>query len=258
MTAAPASLLADFQRDGFVAFDRPMFDTADLRIVATLLDGLLARASTLPRRVVNDLAFGGAEGGHILEVEEALHFEPRLRDTAVFEGCCALAEELFGCRMGTHFDHVIRKGPRNLASTAWHQDVAYSRPDDALPVSGSFWLSMQDTTEAHGCMEFIPGSHHKLYPHRRRGGVTSPVLEVRDVDTSQVVRCPLPYGGLTVHHPRTLHHTGPNTTDEPRLAWIIQFRELESIRPSSLLDRGRYHVRKWVRQPRGKRPGQPR
>ena len=26
-----------------------------------------------------------------------------------------------------------------------------------------------------------------------------------------------------MHLPYTLHHTGPNMTDEPRLAWILEF-----------------------------------
>ena len=42
-----------------------------------------------------------------------------------------------------------------------------------------------------------------------------------DVDPSKAVSCPLAPGGATFHHSGTLHHTAPNTTDNPRRAYII-------------------------------------
>jgi ectoine hydroxylase-related dioxygenase (phytanoyl-CoA dioxygenase family) len=41
------------------------------------------------------------------------------------------------------------------------------------------------------------------------------------VDASRAVACPIPAGGATFHHCRTLHFAGPNTTDEPRRAYIL-------------------------------------
>ena len=35
--------------------------------------------------------------------------------------------------------------------------------------------------------------------------------------------CPIPAGGATVHHSRTLHYTGPNRSDGPRRAYILTF-----------------------------------
>ena len=37
------------------------------------------------------------------------------------------------------------------------------------------------------------------------------------------VVCPLPAGGCTVHHNRTMHYAGPNTSDQPRRAYILGF-----------------------------------
>jgi ectoine hydroxylase-related dioxygenase (phytanoyl-CoA dioxygenase family) len=75
-------------------------------------------------------------------------------------------------------------------------------------------------------MWFVPGSHRALLEHRPRGGDPSaPGLEAIDVDSTSAVACPLPAGGMTVHQPGTLHWTGPNRSDEPRLAWILHYRE---------------------------------
>ena len=38
------------------------------------------------------------------------------------------------------------------------------------------------------------------------------------------VACPQPAGGATFHHFRTLHFTAANTTDEPRLAFPMEFQ----------------------------------
>jgi ectoine hydroxylase-related dioxygenase (phytanoyl-CoA dioxygenase family) len=46
----------------------------------------------------------------------------------------------------------------------------------------------------------------------------------------EAVACPLAPGGATVHAARTLHHTGPNTTDEPRRALILAFRAPPTLR----------------------------
>jgi ectoine hydroxylase-related dioxygenase (phytanoyl-CoA dioxygenase family) len=74
--------------------------------------------------------------------------------------------------------------------------------------------------------------------HAKDGDVALHVLEVSEVvDESQAVACPLPAGGATFHHSRTLHHTAMNATDEARLAFPVEFevrptfRETPAVRP---------------------------
>jgi ectoine hydroxylase-related dioxygenase (phytanoyl-CoA dioxygenase family) len=120
--------------------------------------------------------------------------------------------------------HMIRKLP-GAREAPWHQDEAYWDPELSYVALGC-WLPMHDVTEEMGAMQFIPGSH--------RGGVRNHthvdddaalhILLADDVDTSQAAVCPLPAGGATFHHSRTLHHTAPNTTDRPRLAFPIEFQ----------------------------------
>jgi len=74
-------------------------------------------------------------------------------------------------------------------------------------------------------MWFIPGSHHgPLRQHRllnaRTDGsnrkVAGGTLITDDVDDSKAIACPLAVGGVTVHHPLTLHYTGANQSDDCR------------------------------------------
>ena len=50
-----------------------------------------------------------------------------------------------------------------------------------------------------------------------------------DVDTSRAESHPVGAGGCTVHTGRTLHYTGPNTTDKARRAYIINCRPRDMI-----------------------------
>jgi len=76
-------------------------------------------------------------------------------------------------------------------------------------------------------MWFLPGSHlAPVLPHRHMNDDPAvAVLElVDDIDTSAAVPAPLPAGGISFHHPRTLHYAGPNTTDRPRRAWANEYQ----------------------------------
>jgi hypothetical protein len=226
LPALSAEDIDRFHRQGFLAIER--FTTPeDLARIRTILDELYARFRQLPPEHTLDLGDEGRHDGipQIPEINWTLRLAPRLRTALAFARCGALAEQLLGCRaLHTGYDHAILKPPRNERATPWHQDQAYT--EDRGPLSGlHFWIPLQEVTVEMGCMHFIPGSHlGAVLPHRRRGGRTSAhVMEAESVDTSAAVACPLPAGGATVHLPRTLHYTGPNLTDQPRLAWSLEF-----------------------------------
>jgi len=84
-------------------------------------------------------------------------------------------------------------------------------------------------------MEFVPGSHRgPVLTHRSPGNDPRVMaLEcVGEFEPAKAVPCPLPPGGATVHHWRTLHHAGANTSSIPRRAYILVFRGKERPDPS--------------------------
>jgi hypothetical protein len=222
---------ADFARDGFLSI--PALTTAaDTERIRALLDPLFARFETLGDRAV-DLA-GPREPGKPLrspEINEAAILEPQLKNTLTYVRCREVARMLLGVPVGYQFDHAIFKSPHNLTPTAWHQDEAYSR--EPIPLrSVHFWIPLQAVTESNGCMWFIPGSHrgplrqHRLLTARTDGSnrkVAGGTLIADNVDDSKAIACPLAVGGVTVHHPMTLHYTGANQSDHCRRAWILHF-----------------------------------
>jgi len=229
---APAeSLAVTFKRDGFARIES-LASTDDIAQVRSLLDPLFDRFESLGPNAL-DVA-GPREHGtppRSPEINEAIHFAPALRRTQVFLRCRELARRILGVPVGYVFDHAIYKAPHNDRATAWHQDEAYNT--QPIPLWAlHFWIPLQPATVENGCMWFVPGSNHiGLLPHHvvhvRPGGATADsvgaTIATSSVDASRAVACPLEVGGATIHHPLTLHYTGPNQSDDYRRAWILHF-----------------------------------
>jgi ectoine hydroxylase-related dioxygenase (phytanoyl-CoA dioxygenase family) len=97
-------------------------------------------------------------------------------------------------------------------------------------------MPLQPATVENGCMQFVPGSHREgVQPHHNiNNDPRVHGLEIDQFDPNQAVACPIPAGGVTIHHCRTIHYAGPNQTDQPRRAYILIFAvppvELEAPR----------------------------
>lgn len=227
-----------FQRTGFLALD-DFAREEDLEEVRTLLDPLFEQFGSLSSRHAIDLAPRHGSTPRIPDINRAARLEPRLVRTRVYRRARELARRLLGYPVFCTFDHAIYKPPRNAAATPWHQDQAYAGYPRALPTV-HLWIPLQVATRENGCMWFVPGSHRAgIVPHSPVDN-TSHTLRAAQVDESAAVCCPVPKGGVTVHTPFTLHMTGPNTTGEPRKAWILHFARfglVGHLHPINLLHR---------------------
>lgn len=228
-------------REGFAAIDH-VFSDEQVAEVERLLDQLLEDLRWAPRgrrsrRFARDMAPAAADGvagagphpdRPDWDQPELIHagcLRPELLATGLFRLCRAIAVSIGG-PVSRSFDHAIYKPPAKRVATAWHQDSAFARLRPAGRIARlHFWIPLQDASRENGCMQFIPGSHRMpLLPHRsvpRRSG--SHGRELAGFDGSGAVACPVRRGGLTIHTPHTLHCAGPNLTDAPCKAWIIQF-----------------------------------
>jgi ectoine hydroxylase-related dioxygenase (phytanoyl-CoA dioxygenase family) len=168
---------------------------------------------------------------------EPSRYEPALKNTTFRTNALAVARQLLGPSAELVYEHAMLKPPRIGAETPWHQDEAFSRIYTDYQ-SITIWMPLQPVDLLNGCMEFIAGSHRgAVLPHRRlNNDPRLHALEVYGVDVSQPVSCPLPAGGATVHHCRTLHHAGPNISDGPRRAYALAF----GIRSREFLLRAEY------------------
>ncbi len=217
-----------FRRDGYLVVDRRVVTGPALRQVRDLLDALFARATSLPRPWVHDLA---PRTGSVPEVINTAHLEPRLLRTAAYWTMSRSAAKLLGAPVRLLFDHAIVKTPKHGDCVALHQDLAFNPKDDFE--TATIWLALDDATLENGCMRFVPG-RPELLPHRRVG---RDGLAVEGVDEGAAVACQVPAGGFTVHSQRTVHGSGANTTDGTRAAWIMKFLVDRGPRRARIRDR---------------------
>ncbi|HYE04667.1 MAG TPA: phytanoyl-CoA dioxygenase family protein [Planctomycetota bacterium] len=150
---------------------------------------------------------------------------PEITASLLWANARSVLAQLFGQEPDYIGDHAILKPPRCPKPTPWHQDEAYwSAGHDTF--AASVWVPLQDVDQSNGCMHFVPRSHWgEILPHRSENDDPRVHGLELDFDATEMVRnavaCPLPAGGCTIHHQRTLHYATANPSPHPRRAWII-------------------------------------
>ncbi|MFC0330902.1 phytanoyl-CoA dioxygenase family protein [Paenibacillus sepulcri] len=128
------------------------------------------------------------------------------------------------------YDQVIHKpgtgqqAAEKSGNVGWHQDYAYWQCTDTANLVTA-WVALQDTKVQNGCMLVVPGSHKwGLIP-------ASDSFFDQDLDSLKErfakegrvwneVPMILKAGEVSFHHAYTLHASGPNLSDQPRLSVV--------------------------------------
>jgi ectoine hydroxylase-related dioxygenase (phytanoyl-CoA dioxygenase family) len=210
-----------FHRDGFVAVES-LTTPAEVAILREVYDRLFARNDFAGDRL--ELAALDDEGRETLpQIMNPEKYAPELDDTLARANALAIARRLLGPDAERGGDHAIMKPPGHGAPTPWHQDEAYWHPGfDHTGIS--VWMPLQPAVPESGCMQFVPGSHRKAVVPHHLIDPDAHALEADDpVAEEAAVAVPLPAGGCTIHHCRTLHYAGANLSTEPRRAYIMGF-----------------------------------
>ena len=145
---------------------------------------------------------------------------------ASHENVLDAVERLIGPEILIDGNLVFYKPPHDEGYASWHQDSVYSGWH--LTPSVSAWIALTVSEPANGCMRVIPGSHKQgLLEHEN---VHDPnLLNKRgerlrmDVDESQAVDVVLKPGEMSLHHTNIVHGSNPNTSDGPRIGFIVRF-----------------------------------
>jgi ectoine hydroxylase-related dioxygenase (phytanoyl-CoA dioxygenase family) len=197
----------------------------------------LAREIPVPGRDFCDMSADyqkPLEQFSIVNVMLPRRYLPTLRDNVYERRAASVAAHLWGSDMVLDYDQLVAKRPRKRdAVFHWHQDLGYwpVTPDTR---TASFWLAIDDATIANGCMRFVSGSHQetKLRPHRpMKGDRDKSHTLVAEVDEKcdRIVPAEIRRGDATVHHERTIHGSGGNTTEGWRRAYIVAFRARATV-----------------------------
>ena len=215
-----------FHRRGYLAIPR-LTDDAEVARLRQSYDRIFSERAGRDLGDQFDLAGRDEEGGK-QALPQILHpatYAPEMNDSLLLRNGRYVAQQLLGPEATCEIAHAIFKPAEFGAETPWHQDAAYWSPE-LLYQAISIWVPLQEATEENGCMQFVPESH-KLDVVRHRSINNDPRIHGLELHPEaaelarQFVSCPLPPGGATFHGPYMLHHTGPNRSQTPRRALIL-------------------------------------
>jgi hypothetical protein len=201
------------------------------------------------------IARAGGDGKRSPQILSPSLYETSLKRLSFRTTAQSIAVQLLGPHAAFAGDHAILKPARDGGPTPWHQDEALRDP--AFDYNElSMWIAISDSTIQNGAMAYIPGSHlGEVLPHRPYGGaMDANCIEcIKGFDIDSSVTIPIPAGSFIIHHGRSIHGASGNTTDSPRLAYVLSFttpprpradrREfpwLDNLRQSSRKSRNRY------------------
>ncbi|TDU84001.1 ectoine hydroxylase-related dioxygenase (phytanoyl-CoA dioxygenase family) [Kribbella voronezhensis] len=121
-------------------------------------------------------------------------------------------------------DQLISKAP-GPALVGWHTDRSYwltCSSQDMLTI----WVPLQDVDESNGGLQVVDSSHALDLDHNTLRGfhATSAERQITSWPSFSVRTLRVRRGQVSVHHARTVHGSGPNTTRLPRVALAIHLQ----------------------------------
>jgi ectoine hydroxylase-related dioxygenase (phytanoyl-CoA dioxygenase family) len=128
-----------------------------------------------------------------------------------------LGHDLIGPDVRLYWDQAVYKKPERPAEFPWHQDNGYTylEPQQYL----TCWVALGDATRENGCPWVLPGLHrHGTLRHE----LTDAGFRCLE-EPAGAVPVEARAGSIVVFSSLTPHRTGPNTSDQVRKSYIVQF-----------------------------------
>ena len=156
------------------------------------------------------------------------------RKLALGETMSQLAMELIGDDVRLYWDQAVTKAPRTGGKFDWHQDSGYYPivPEEYLTI----WLPLHDVNEHNGTLGAMPGSHRWGLQEHTQTEDSPDLVGYKGDDPGVTIA--VEKGRAIAMSSMCLHRSGPNNSDQPRLAFVIQFCPSFAIDPKTGGPRG--------------------
>lgn len=132
----------------------------------------------------------------------------------------AVASRLIGGQAMRYLPFTAVKAGGGGGTFHFHQDNNYTRHDPAVG-SINIWLALGDMTPENGCLQVVPRSHSGQLASR--GSDDGDQHQQVDVDPLTCLPLRMRAGDAVAFSRWTVHGSGPNTSDEPRVAYALQY-----------------------------------
>ena len=116
------------------------------------------------------------------------------------------------------------KNPKEKGFVSFHQDAKYIglEPHNWVTV----WVAITDAHENNGCMRMLSGSHKENLKYHEQKFDENNLLTrgqtIKNISLDKTEPVILKAGQMSLHHPKIIHGSGLNYSDDRRIGFVIQ------------------------------------
>ena len=208
MTYLSSNQLQQYEDEGFVS----PIDIFSKNKAKEIRDEI----ETIEQRLPGELENAGRYNAHLISplLDEVTH------NSKILDAVQSLiGKDILVC--GTT---LFIKNPKEKGFVSYHQDAKYIGLEPYNWVTA--WVAITDSNEQNGCMRMWSGSHKdNLKDHDQKfnkGNLLTRGQTVNDVPEHETKALILSAGQMSLHHPKTVHGSGLNKSDDRRIGFVIQ------------------------------------
>jgi len=170
----------------------------------------------IEKKLPNELEKSGRYNAHLIS--------PMLDEVTHNVNILNAVESLIGRNILVCGTTLFIKNPGEGGFVSYHQDAKYIGLEPHNWVTA--WVAITDSNENNGCMKMWSGSHKdNLKEHDQNFNEKNLLTRgqtVKNVPNDQIIPLVLNAGQMSLHHPRTVHGSGINKSNDRRIGFVIQ------------------------------------
>ena len=170
----------------------------------------------IEKKLPNELEKSGRYNAHLIS--------PMLDEVTHNLNILNAVESLIGGNILVCGTTLFIKNPGEGGFVSYHQDAKYIGLEPHNWVTA--WVAITDSNKNNGCMKMWSGSHKdNLKEHDQNFNEKNLLTRgqtVKNVPNDQIIPLVLNAGQMSLHHPRTVHGSGINKSNDRRIGFVIQ------------------------------------
>ena len=207
MTYLNSNQLKQYNEEGYVA---PLD-------VLTKEEALAAKneIELIEKEIPNEIDKSGRYNVHLISPKlDAIVHNSKILDAV---------ESIIGKNILVCSTTLFIKNPKQEEFVSYHQDAKYIGLEPHNWVTA--WIAITDSNNKNGCMRMWPKSHRELRDHNQKfneGNLLTRGQTVEGVPENEIRSIELKAGQMSLHHPRIVHGSGINKSNDRRIGFVVQ------------------------------------
>tara|TARA_B100000902_G_scaffold314271_1_gene304991 strand:- start:37 stop:861 length:825 start_codon:yes stop_codon:yes gene_type:complete len=207
MTYLNSNQLKQYNEEGYVA---PLDVLTEEEALATRNE-----IELIEKEMPNEIDKSGRYNVHLISPKlDAIVHNSKILDAV---------ESIIGKNILVCSTTLFIKNPKQEGFVSYHQDAKYIGLEPHNWVTA--WIAITDSYEVNGCMKMWPKSHVELKDHNEKfneGNLLTRGQTVEEVPEKEVKSVELKAGQMSLHHPRIVHGSGINKSNDRRIGFAVQ------------------------------------